>query len=109
MGGCKREEVWGGAGEWKEMNTHATQCRWVGARERRYGGGQVRFISFHSSQPQRNSFQPQRKECSCHTFLDGCCSTVQGLLVWFEVDLGFTELLFIQIDLCVMCVFVLYI
>jgi len=30
------------------------------------------------------------------------------LLDWFEVDLGFTELLFIQIDLCVMCVFVLY-
>jgi len=42
------------------------------------------------------------------TFLDGYCSTVQGLLDWFEVDLGFTELLFIQIDLCVMCVFVLY-
>ena len=40
----------------------------------------------------------------CHTFLDGDCSTVQGLLDWFEVDLGFTELLFIQIDLCVMCV-----
>ena len=37
-------------------------------------------------------------------FLDGYCSTVQGLLDWFEVDLGFTELLFIQIDLCVMCV-----
>ena len=42
------------------------------------------------------------------TFLDGYCCTVQGLLDWFEVDLGFTELLFIQIDLCVMCVFVLY-
>ena len=41
-------------------------------------------------------------------FLDGYCSTVQGLLDWFEVDLGFTELLFIQIDLCVMCVLVLY-
>jgi len=25
------------------------------------------------------------------TFLDGYCSTVQGLLDWFEVDLGFTE------------------
>jgi len=34
--------------------------------------------------------------------LDGYCSTVQGLLDWFEVDLGFTELLFIQIDLCVL-------
>jgi len=41
-------------------------------------------------------------------FLDGYCSTVQGLLDWFEVDLGLTELLFIKIDLCVMCVFVLY-
>ena len=30
------------------------------------------------------------------SFLDGYCSTVQGLLDWFEVDLGFTELLFIQ-------------
>jgi len=36
-------------------------------------------------------------------FLDGYCSTVQGLLDWFEVDLGLTELLFIQIDLCVLC------
>ena len=35
------------------------------------------------------------------TFVDGYCSTVQGLLDWFEVDIGFTELSFIQIDLCV--------
>jgi len=35
------------------------------------------------------------------TLLGGYCSTVQGLLDWFEVDLGFTELLFIQIELCV--------
>jgi len=27
-------------------------------------------------------------------FLDGYCSTVQGLLDWFEVDLGFPELFF---------------
>jgi len=27
---------------------------------------------------------------------DGYCSTVQGLLDWFEVDLGFTELSFIH-------------
>jgi len=40
--------------------------------------------------------------------LDGYCSTVQGLLDWFEVDLGLNELLFIQIDLCVMCVFVVF-
>jgi len=34
----------------------------------------------------------------CHHFFffDGYCSTVQGLLDWFEVDLGFTELSFIQ-------------
>jgi len=42
------------------------------------------------------------------TFVDGYCSTAQGLLDWFEVDLGSTELLFIQIGLCVVCVFVLY-
>ena len=42
------------------------------------------------------------------TFLDGYYNTVQALLDWFEVDLGCTELLFIQIDLCLMCVFVLY-
>jgi len=47
-------------------------------------------------------------DTKCPPFLDGYCSTVQGLLDWFEVDLGFTELLLIQIDLCVMCVFVLY-
>ena len=27
-----------------------------------------------------------------HSFLDGYCSTVQGLLDWCEVDLGFPEL-----------------
>jgi len=43
-----------------------------------------------------------------HTFVDGYCSTVQGLLDWFEVDLGFSELLFIEIDMCVLCDFVLY-
>jgi len=32
---------------------------------------------------------------TCLSSLDGYCSTVQGLLDWFEVDLGFTELLFI--------------
>ena len=31
------------------------------------------------------------------SYLDGYCSTVQGLLDWFEVDLGFTELLFIYV------------
>jgi len=49
--------------------------------------------------------EPYIYTSSLYTFLDGYCSTVQGLLDWFEVDLGFTELLFIQIDLCVMCVF----
>jgi len=41
-------------------------------------------------------------------FLDRYCSTVQGLLDWFEEDLGFTKLLLFQTDFCVMCVFVLY-
>ena len=40
-------------------------------------------------------------------FLDGYCSTAQGLLDWFEIDLGFTKFLFIQTDLCILCVFVL--
>ena len=40
-------------------------------------------------------------------FFDGYCSTVQGLLDWFEVDLWFTELSFIQINLCVLCVLAL--
>jgi len=37
--------------------------------------------------------------CNTHIFIffDGYCSTVQGLLDWFEVDLGFTELSFICI------------
>ena len=32
-----------------------------------------------------------------HNFFDGYCSTVQRLLDWFEVDLGFTELSFIHL------------
>ena len=31
-----------------------------------------------------------------HSFFDGYCSTVQGLLDWFEVNLGLSELSFIQ-------------
>jgi len=38
-------------------------------------------------------------------FLDGYCSTVQGLLDWFEVDLGFPELFILQIYLCTVCFF----
>jgi len=55
----------------------------------------------------RHSLLPssQRKPRPTIFFFDGYCSTVQGLLDWFEVDLGFTELSFIQIDLCVLCVF----
>ena len=37
---------------------------------------------------------------SIFLFFDRYCSTVQGLLDRFEVDLGFTELLFIQIVRC---------
>jgi len=39
-----------------------------------------------------------------HAFLDGYCSAIQGLLDWFEVDSGFTKLLFIRTGLCVVCV-----
>ena len=46
--------------------------------------------------------------CTSTSFFDGYCSTVQCFLDWFEVDSGFTELPFIQIDLNVVCVFVLY-
>jgi len=42
-------------------------------------------------------------------FFYGYCSTVQDLLDWFEVDLGFSELSFIQIDLCVLCVSFAYV
>jgi len=42
------------------------------------------------------------------SWIDGYCSTVHGLLDWFEVDWGFTKLSFIQIGLCVLCVFVRY-
>ena len=43
---------------------------------------------------------------SCRTtFFDGYCSTVQGLLDWFEVDLGFTRAF---IYLCVLCVFAVH-
>jgi len=46
--------------------------------------------------------QTPRRILNYTAFFDGYCSTVQGLLDWFEVDLGFTELSFIQIDLCVL-------
>jgi len=36
--------------------------------------------------------------CLIHIFLGGYCSTVQGLLDWYEVDLGFTELSFIRMS-----------
>ena len=32
----------------------------------------------------------------CNIFFDGYCSTVQGLLDWVEVDLGFTKLSFVM-------------
>ena len=51
----------------------------------------------------RLSVEDKRSVSRNDAFLDGYCSTVQGLLDWFEVDLGFTELSFIQIDLCVLC------
>jgi len=36
----------------------------------------------------------------------GYCSTVQGLLDWFEVDLGFSELVLFRL-ICVLCVFLI--
>jgi len=36
-------------------------------------------------------------------FLEGYCSTVQGLLDWFEVDLGFPELVMFRL-ICVLSV-----
>jgi len=42
-----------------------------------------------------------------HFFLDGYCSTVQGLLDWFEVDLGFPELVLFGL-ICVFCVFLFF-
>ena len=41
---------------------------------------------------------------TCHAFLEGYCSTVQGLRDWFEVDLGFPELVVFRLN-CVFCVF----
>ena len=40
--------------------------------------------------------------CSVLQCVAVCCNVPQGVLDWFEVDVGFTELLLIQIDLCVM-------
>ena len=40
-------------------------------------------------------YQVMTMGCSS-SFLDGYCSAVQGLLDWFEADLGFTEILFIH-------------
>jgi len=42
-------------------------------------------------------------EVSC-VCLDGYCSTVQGLIDWFEVDLGFPELFVFRL-ICVLSVF----
>jgi len=61
------------------------------------------FMSIYSC-----PYSPNVKPFDESSFLDGYCSTVQGLLDWFEVDWGFSELLFIQINLCVTCVFILY-
>jgi len=48
-----------------------------------------------------------RQDRMHHTFLDGYCSTVQGLLDWFEVDLGFTELFLMHMMACMfVCVYI---
>ena len=40
-------------------------------------------------------------------FLDGYCSTIQGVLDWFEVDLGFPELVLFRL-IRVFCVFLFF-
>ena len=41
----------------------------------------------------------------CHAFFDGYCSTVQGLLGWFEVDLGFIRaFIFSNRFVCSVCI-----
>ena len=57
-----------------------------------------------SSLKQSHCHKLQHIATHCNTFFDGYCSTVQGLLDWFEVDLGFTELHFFKL-ICVFCVF----
>ena len=69
-------------------------------------GGVVLHLSRFLVDPIQVLISAHRTHKDC-TFVHEYCSTVQGLLDWFEVDLGFTELSFIQIDLCVLCVFVL--
>jgi len=50
-------------------------------------------VGYHEVVPKGKVRDIVREETA---FLDGCCSTVQGLLDWFsELDLGFTKLLFI--------------
>jgi len=45
--------------------------------------------------------------CTPGCFLDEYGITVQGLLDWYGVDLGFTRPLFIWTDLCVVYVFII--
>ena len=44
--------------------------------------------------------KPSEKLWMGTVFVDGSCSTVQGLLDWSEVDLRFHQAFFIQNDLC---------
>jgi len=52
------------------------------------------------AEPQRKSYSssPTAGSTFSASFVDVYCSTLQGLLDCFEVDLRFTELSFIQID-----------
>ena len=66
--------------------------------------GHVTYMKAHMIYTHGTEANSRRAWCHIYTsdmtnisFFDGYCSTVQGLLDWFEVDLGFTELLFIQI------------
>ena len=46
--------------------------------------------------------------CVFTAFVDGYCSTVQGLFDWFEVDLGFPELVLFRL-ICILSVFFGYV
>jgi len=61
-------------------------------REHRNGGA-LRTLAARVRSAKRSHVLPRH----ITTFLDGYCSTVQGLLDWFKVDLGFTELCFIHV------------
>ena len=60
----------------------------------------------YESSPSCNSCYAAEFSSNSSSFLDGYCSTVQGLLDWFEVDLGFPALVLFRL-ICVLSVMLL--